>query len=250
MSALADLQRDFAAAITGEPRDANLLDIAEAGLSAARRVAIYRNHHRISVAAALAANFPTAAALIGTQAFEGAATDFVSVAPPVEPCLSAYGIGFAEFLEREPRLAALPYIGDVARLDWAWTRAERADDISVFSPADLERAVQNGLADLRVTAHPSLTLLQSRYPLLRIRDLAHGRSEAGVSLGEGGVDLMVWRQGETVTSAALASETYHCVSALAAGDPLAVAACDVPADQLAGILAQYVLTGAFAAPGL
>ncbi|HVY98038.1 MAG TPA: DNA-binding domain-containing protein [Dongiaceae bacterium] len=248
MSALAELQRGFAGAVRGLPDAGGDLDVVEAGLAAARRLAIYRNHHRISLAAALAANFPTVAALLG-PAFEGAAMDFVAAAPPAEPCVSAYGDGLAAFLEAEPRLAALPYIGDVARLDRACNKAERADDIPVFGPADLERASARGLADLRLAGHPSLSLLRSRYPLLGIRGLARGQG-ANVSLDEGGVLLMVWRNGGTVDCAELDAAAYRFVTAMSVGEPLAVAAGDLPPERLASILARYVLTGAFAALGL
>ena len=103
MSALADLQRDFAGAVRGQSTVGDI-DIAGAGLAAERRIAIYRNHHRISLAGALAANFATVAALLGTSVFDGAAMSFIAAAPPAEPCLSAYGAGFPAFLDSEPDL--------------------------------------------------------------------------------------------------------------------------------------------------
>jgi hypothetical protein len=247
LPALADLQQGFAGAVRGQATGDHR--IADAGLTADRRIAIYRNHHRISLAAALAANFRTVAALLGAQVFDGVATDFVEASPPSEPCLSNYGTGFAAFLEAEPRLRAVPYVGDVARLDWATNKAERADDIPVFGPTDLQRASAKGLADLRLTGHPSLSLLRTRYPVLKIRDVARGGG-GSVSLDEGGAMLMVWRNHETVDCAALDEAVYRFITVLSVGEPLAVAAGDLAPDRLAGILAQYVLTGAFATPGL
>jgi hypothetical protein len=246
LPALADLQRGFAGAVRGLSAGPGLA-VAEAGLDPERRLAVYRSHHRLSLAGALAANFPTVAALLG-ETFEKVAMDFVAVSPPLEPCLGAYGGGFAAFLENEPRLAALPYLGDVARLDWASNRAERADDVPVFEPADLERSSRHGLAELRLAGHPSLSLLRSRYPLLGIRDVARDGG-AGVSLDEGGIRLMVWRRDNMVDCAELDAAVYRFITALSVGEPLAVAANDLPAERLADILARYVLTGAFTAPG-
>jgi hypothetical protein len=248
LSALAELQRAFAGAVRGASAASDSLGIADAGLAAERRIAVYRNHHRISLAAALAANFPTVAALLGPT-FDNVALDFVATLPPAEPCLGAYGAGFAAFLEGERRLAALSYLGDTARLDWAFNTAERADDVSAFGPADLERWSRHGLAELRLAAHPSLSLLRSPYPLLRIRDVAL-RGGPDVSLDEGGVLLMTWRRADMVECAALDPATFRFIQALSIGEPLAVAAGDLPPERLAKILARYVLSGAFAAPVL
>jgi len=248
LSALADLQRGFTGAVRGAPANGDL-DIVGAGLAADRRLAIYRNHHRISLAGALAANFPTVAALLGSQVFDGVAADFVAASPPAEPCLSAYGNGFAAHLDAEPRLRAVPYIGDVARLDWATNKAERADDIPVFDAADLEWAGHHGLPELRLSAHPSLSLLHSRYPLTKIRDVANGVGE-GVSLDGGASLLMIWRRGIAVDCAELDAAGYHFITAMSVGEPLAMAARDLSPERLADLLARFVLTGAFAAPGL
>jgi hypothetical protein len=248
LSRLADLQRSFAGAVRSASVAAGQLDIVADGVAPERRLSIYRNHHRISLAGALAANFPTVAALLG-ETFANVAADFVAALPPAEPRLAAFGDGFATFLEREPRLVGLPYLGDVARLDWASNKAERADDIPAFGAADLERASRRGLGDLCLSGHPSLSVLRSDYPLLKIRDLACGTGER-VSLEQGGVVLMVWRNGQAVECAALDAATHRFVAALSVGGPLGIAASELPAERLAGILAQYVLTGAFAAPNL
>jgi Putative DNA-binding domain len=243
---LADLQHGFAEAVRGVAPASGNLGIDDRGLAAERRIAIYRNHHRISLAGALAANFPTVAALLGTRVFDGLALDFIAALPPAEACLGAYGAGLAAFIEKESRLAALPYIADAARLDWALNEAERADDVPVFGPSDLSRLGADALGELRLTGHPSLSLLRSPYPLLRIRDVARGGE--GVSLEEGGVSLMVWRRDCTADCSALDADTYRFIKAMSAGEPLDIAGGALASERLAEILARYVLTGAFVAP--
>jgi hypothetical protein len=249
MSALAELQRNFAGAVRLMPAEVDVLGIMANGLAPARRVAVYRNHHRISLTGALAANFPTVARVLGEGGFPAIATDYVAFAPPTDPCLGAYGAGFAEFLLGDARLRELPYIGDVARLDWAFSTAERADDVQAFAPGHLAALASEGLAGLRLAAHPSATLIRSRYPLLRIRDLARGDAGvSGVSLDEAGVDLLVWRRDGVVDCAELDESGARLVAGLIASEPLSVAAGELPPQRLAPLLAQAVLTGAFAAP--
>src|SRR5687767_7151556 len=177
---LAELQRDFARAVRGDALAVARLGIDPVGLNAERRLAIYRNHHRISLAAALSANFPTVVKVIGEDAFQALALSYLAIDPPRDACVAGYGSGFPTFLESDPRSQSLVYLGDVARLDWVHNLAERADDLATFGAQHLAQLDAASLEALRLLPHPSLTLLRSPYPLLRIREVAAGREE-GVS---------------------------------------------------------------------
>jgi len=244
---LAELQRDFARAVRGDDLAGQGLGIDPTGINAERRLAVYRNHHRLSLAAALAANFQTVAKVIGEDAFQALALSYVAIDPPRDPCLAGYGRGFPGFLESDPRAQSLVYLGDVARLDWAHNIAERADDRPTFAAAHLSRMDAAQLESLRLKPHPSLTLLRSLYPLLRIRDVAAGREE-GASLDAGGVDLMIWRKAGVVTCIALDRAALDFATALTAGQTLAEAAQSLPPERLPELLAALVLSDAFLVP--
>jgi hypothetical protein len=244
---LAELQRDFARAVRGDALAVPQLGIDAVGLNAERRMAVYRNHHRISLAAALAANFPTAVKVIGDDAFQALALSFLAIDPPRDACVAAYGSGLPAFLERDSRSQGLVYLGDVARLDWALNLAERVDDLPSFDPAQLAQLDEASIETLRLKPHPSLTLLSSLYPLLRIRDVAAGVEE-GVSLEAGGVDLMIWRKADTVTCAALDRPAFDFIRALVNGQTLAEAAEGLAPERLPELLARSVLSDAFLAP--
>jgi hypothetical protein len=244
---LADLQRDFARAVRGDALAVPRLDIDPTGLNAERRVGVYRNHHRLSLAVALAANFPTVVKVVGEEAFQALALTFLAIDPPRDPCLAGYGRGFPAFLESDPRSQSLVYLGDVASLDWAHNIAERADDLPTFSAAHLAQVDSAHLESLRLRPHPSLTLLRSLYPLLRIRDVAAGREE-GVSLNAGGVDLVIWRKAGAVTCAALDRATLAFVTTLAAGQSLGEATQGLAPERLPALLAEFVLSDAFLVP--
>ena len=243
---LAELQRDFARAVRGDALAVPQLGIDATGLNEERRVAVYRNHHRISLAGALAANFPTTVKVIGEDAFQALALSFLAVDPPRDACVAAYGARLPAFLESDPRSQSLVYLGDVARLDWALNVAERADDLATFNPAQLAQLDEASLETLRLKPHPSLTLLSSLYPLLRIRDVAAG-VEQGVSLEAGGVDLMIWRKAGAVTCAVLDRPAVDFLRALADGQSLADAAEGLAPERLPELL-RCVLGDAFLAP--
>jgi hypothetical protein len=244
---LAELQRDFARAVRGDALAVARLGIDPVGLNAERRVAVYRNHHRISLAGALAANFPTVVKVIGEDAFQALALSFLAIDPPRDACVAGYGSGLPAFLESDPRSQSLVYLGDVARLDWAHNVSERADELATFSALHLALMDEARLETLRLQPHPSLTLLRSSYPLLQIRAVAAGREE-GTSLDAGGVDLMIWRKAGTVTCAALDPESVNFITALVSGQTLAEAAQGLPPERLPALLAEAVLSDAFLAP--
>jgi hypothetical protein len=243
---LAELQRNFARAIRGDILAVPALGIDASGLDPERRVAVYRNHHRISLAGALAANFPTVVKLLGEPAFQALALSYLAVDPPRDAVVAAYGAGFPAFLEADPRSQNLVYLGDVARLDWAQNLAERADDLAPFTAAHLAEMDAARLETLQLKPHPSLTVLRSLYPLLRIRDVAAGRAE-GASLDSGGVDLMVWRKAGVATIAPLDRPTLDFLAALLDGRSLAEAIQGIAPDRLPQLLAEIVLGEAFLA---
>jgi hypothetical protein len=245
---LAELQRDFARAVRGDAMALPRVPVDPAGLSAERRIAVYRNHHRISLGAALAANFPTAVKVVGEEALQALALSYLAIDPPRDACLVSYGAGFPAFLESDPRSQSLVYLGDVARLDLALNRADQAADAASFTPSRLAALDEGQLAALVVAPHPSMALLRSPYPLLRIRALAQQPEAAGgVSLNEGGVRLMIWRRDEAAFCASLDYQTDAFVAALAAGTPLGDAAKQIDPAALPNALACFVLSGAFVA---
>ncbi|WP_395019851.1 putative DNA-binding domain-containing protein [Dongia sp.] len=244
---LAELQRDFARAVRGDALAVPRLEIDATGLNPERRLAVYRNHHRISLAAALAANFPTVVKVIGEPAFEALALSFLAIDPPREPSLAAYGAGFPAFVESDPRSLGLVYLGDVARLDWAHNVADRVDDLPTFTAQHLAALDAERLVTLQLKPHPSLTLLPSLFPLLQIRDVAAGLAE-NASLDAGGVDLMIWRKAGVVTHVALERGPALFIRALAGGQVLAEAAQNLNPECLPEYLAELVLSDAFLAP--
>jgi hypothetical protein len=250
MPSLSELQQNLAMIIRGRRAHADNLGIDAASLSAERRLAVYRNHHGISLVAALLANFPVTAAVIGEAAFSALARSFLVDHPPTEPRLAAYGAALPDFIAGDPRFNGLAYLADVARLDCAWRAADLADEVESFQPQHLAGLDGVALEALRLVPHPSLTLLVSPFPLLRIRELALSAGEAHgeVTLEEGGVPLMIWRRDGIAVCRSLDATAFGFVQALKRGEPLGAAADDLKAENLPALLAECVLAGAFRAP--
>ena len=180
--------------------------VTDAGISVYRRniAANYRN--------ALGATYPVVKALVGDAFFHGAVDAYVVRDPPASGDLNGYGAAFAGFLERYPHAASLPYLGDVARLEWAIDEAARAAD----APADpaailhaISRVAPDCLEALRLAPHPSCRCLALGHPALAIwRFHQPGHSGAAPDPAPAHEWLLVCRRGERVVVEPL-SEAEH-----------------------------------------
>jgi hypothetical protein len=217
MLPLADLQQAFAAAITGaDPAEPLLASVAGRGLDAGARLAVYRNHFRVSLADALAATFPIVRDLVGEDFFRGIARRYVDDTPPRQPVLAEYGGTFGDFLAGQPDCAALPYLPDVARFEWLMVRAHQAPDVQPLLAASLADIAPDRLVRLRLCLHGSVGVLASAWPIHRIWAMHRTDWDGSqVSLDEGGVMLLVGRTAGDVTWRVLEGAEAAFIAAIA-----------------------------------
>ena len=130
-----------------------------------RRFAVYRNNVAHSLCAALGQRFPVIARLVGAEFFAALARDFLAAHPPQSPVLHEWGADFPAYLDSFAPLAAYPYMGDVARIEWARGLAFHAADAAPLAPARLSGADP---ATLRLALHPSVIVLHLATPAVSI----------------------------------------------------------------------------------
>ena len=80
----------------------------------------------------------------------------MEMSPPRSPLLMTYGDDFAEFIEAFPPARSVPYLGDIARLEAARTRAYHAADAVSMGVDELAALGSRGWANARVVLHPSI----------------------------------------------------------------------------------------------
>ncbi len=133
-----------------------------------RRFLVYRNNVASSLVDAMAANFPTIEKLVGEKFFRAMAGYFVRTQPPEVPMLFRYGDKFATFLEGFEPAATLPYLPDVARVEFAWLQAYHAADDAILDPLKLQGVDPDAMVRLVFDTHPATYLLQSDWPVVSI----------------------------------------------------------------------------------
>lgn len=249
---LLDLQRDFRRLLLGEHPPALAAAIMGDGLQPEARLRVYRNHVVISLREALRATFPVVCRLVGEDFFAGMARAFIAVHPPHSPCLFEYGAALGDFIADFAPAASLPYLADVARLEWAMNAAYHAKSEPPIDPAVLAVADPDALARSILLLQPSLHLVTSPYPVDTIwRANQADRDGAGVDLSAGDCRLLVWRQGDDAVFQTLDAAAAAFVGATLAGQTLgssleqaADAAADFdPGAALAHLLSSGLIVG-------
>lgn len=124
------------------------------------RLAIHRRHTRVSLTIALARTYPAIERLVGEAFFAAAASRFIATAPPRDPVVALYGAAFPDFLGRLDACAGLPWLADVARLEWLIACASLALPPSPVDPATLPRD-PDARARLRLRWNDAAALLAS-----------------------------------------------------------------------------------------
>lgn len=227
MLALRELQAAFADGLAGRGEGGLVGMIAGDSVSAEGPLRIHRNHVRQSLAAALAATFPTVASLVGGPFFDTMAKAFVAESLPESPVLAEYGVGFPVFVEAFAPARGLPYLADVARLDWVLGQAFHVAHGPRLDAADLEGMSSRDLLAITLRLAPGATLLRSAYPLDRIWQACQpGADPAEVDLAAGGVSLLVMRQDHDAAFALLDEGEAEFIEAIARGTSLGKAAQD------------------------
>ncbi len=168
MLPLADTQQTFTRALLRAGLQVPVAVAKMAGPTRERRFSVYRNNVKASLVATLTAKFPVIRRLVGEEFFEATALVFIERHPPRSPVLAEYGAAFASFLESFEPAGDLPYLADVARLEWARQEAFHAADAKPVPIEGLAALAAGDLEAARLTLHPATILIASPWPIVSI----------------------------------------------------------------------------------
>lgn len=252
MLSLYELQRAFADVLlegaSGELEDAIVSD----AFPALGRLRIYHHNVFTSLTEALSHIYPVVVRLVGEQFFAYAAHGYIGRYPSRSGNLHDFGEYLAQFLAEFPPAAGLPYLPDMARLEWAHHQAFHAAE---HIPLALERLAEvpaARYADIKFVCHPSVRLVSSQFPIVRIWEVNQPDypGEATVHLDSGGGQWRVMRRTLRVEIVALSAGEFALLGHFDGGTPFEAAcesalevepAFDVTACLQAHVLAQTVV---------
>ena len=224
MSIYSTIENQFAGALLDAERPVPPAVSSHTARAPQKRFAVYRNNVIVGLSEALRTQFPATEKIVGTEFFAAMARVFVSTEPPRSPVLVSYGERFPAFIETFPPAAELPYLADVARLEFARTLAYHAADAVPLDAAAWQAVDMSELAAMQIVLHQSLRVLRSAFPVVTIWSMNSGMQEPASIEHCGAEDAVIARPHAEVEVRQLPRGGAAFLDALAAGMTLGEAA--------------------------
>jgi hypothetical protein len=233
MLPLRELQLRFRAALTAELAapdastapaaiDAVLLGLVreDGRLGAAPRIQIYRDMYRARLADILREDFPRVAVILGDDEFEALAGRYLARHPSVHPSVRYVGDRFADFVRAER--AGPPWLGDLARLEWARLDVFDDADAEPLRMADLQGVAPEDWPALALRAIPACRLVECAWPVHEIWAATRDAPDGPAAPEPRPVTIRVWREGSDVSHAAIGATERRVFPLLELGVPFSV----------------------------
>lgn len=208
-----------------------------------KRFAVYRNNVAASLTEALGTGFPVIRALVGPAFFDAMAGVFLRACPPEDPRLQLWGGKFPGFLARFDPVEHLPYLPDVARLEFGLRQSYHAADVR---PLDLSAHPADAVLSLSPRLAPATLVLSSRHPVLSI--WRFNRVAGAPRPGPGGEDVLITRPQYDPAPHALPPGGLTLARALkgrqSLGEAMLATQAAHPGADMAALLTLFLTSGA------
>jgi hypothetical protein len=161
-------------------------------------MAYQANGHALAVRA-LGAAYPVLAQLLGADSFASLARAYWHAEPPVRGDVGRWGATLAGFLAGSEQLEDEPYLGDVARVEWALHQCASAADVQVDA-STFPLLMEGDPQALALVLAPGCALVTSIWPVASVMtahlEAAPELHEVGRRLAAGVAETaLVWRRG-------------------------------------------------------
>ncbi|MCM2256363.1 MAG: DNA-binding domain-containing protein [Vicinamibacteria bacterium] len=204
----------------------------------AARWHVYESGYTARFVEALENDFPALHRILGQGPFTSLTVRYTRACVPRCFDLGRLGDRLAVFLETDPLSRTLPFLSDLARLEWALAEAFVAAEATPLGLADLHTAGLEAVADWPLGLAPGAAVIASAWPLCELWAIQAVADEAiDLDVTARPSDVLVRRAGDRVVPLALEPPDAALLTAVAAGArlaDLAAAAADAAAvDDLA-----------------
>lgn len=230
---LADQQQALLATLFDWPPNDAIQNIAiYAYTSMARGLKVYQSNAHALAQRALLAAYPVLAQVLGDESFAALARAFWHAQPPERGDIAQWGGQLGPFVHDSAQLQDTPYLGDLARLEWALHQAASAPD-GIAEATSFALLASHEASKLRLQLSPGCALICSDWP---IASLWAAHVDHGVSFGQlhqrlnppSAETALVWRAGLRPRVQAIGPQEQQFLRALLCGHSLGQALDGLP----------------------
>ena len=216
MSLLAELQAGFQAFVHQGGHEFDGAVVGDGRADQVTRLDVYYQAYRLRLLEVLRKDFPGLHTLLGPEAFENMALDYLTRHPPSHPSVRQLGKDLENYLtsahEERPELA------EMARFEWTWNAAFDAADREPITPAEFDGLSNEAWATQEFKIHPSVQHLDLRFNVPAIfQAVAREESPPELQGAEEPVAWLVWRKKLNVHWRSLEQDETWALDAAASG---------------------------------
>jgi hypothetical protein len=169
---LKELQKQFAQHICNPENNKIFNEITVYKTSVNDRLQIYRNNIFGNFSSVLEITYPAIKQLVGEDYFYNLCVKYRQQYNSKSGNLDEYGKYFSKLIGDLKKEHQLPYLKDLANLEWQYHWAYFAKDATVFDLAKFQKLKQKDLFKVKFQLHPSCHLIASKHPIYNIWQFA------------------------------------------------------------------------------
>ncbi len=210
---LRDIQQQFLNGLFSQEDNPEIISaISEKGTRTTHdQFMSYRDSVIGGIIEALTISFPVTKALVGEQFFNHICYQYIRQTPSKSPDLNHYGYDYAIFLDSLDNLQTVPYLSDVARLEWAWQKIINGSKTKPGNLQSLATLKADESDNLLFALSPHSSLIQSHYAINKIwqanqENLINNNEQTFEINTE--VNLFIWRSGLDMKIDAIESKQF------------------------------------------
>lgn len=217
---LADLQNEFAECLLHRPANLDTLNLS-GPFKIDQLMELYRNNFYISCKEYLAKCFHSVELLVGEAFFSQLAKAFIIQQPLTSARIELLGGHFGGFIKACQQTQTIPYLAQIADLDWAFDRAKSVLQIAEFPYQKLQQLPAEHHLKLKFQLVPETLLISASCPVLKIWLGINSGHLDDIDMQRGEYVILHSNKAQGAKYYTLSEQQYRFLTAVANGENLA-----------------------------
>lgn len=241
---LNQLQQSLKQEITSSHGASVLPFITEGRMSAQERVGIYSDAYGTRLFEALKTDFEATCKVLGEEDFYDLTLSYLKEFPSISTSIEEVGVKLPEFIGKHPLGIKIPYMQELATLEWNLVESFYADDLPPFDQTSLNTLSSSVWGEVKLTLDTSIKLLSTSWPILTVWETK--KSFIIPEIKPALSFYLIHRHNYNVQVRAINEIEYHALSMVQEGHSVS-SLCkeleDLPGEELMGIFQNWMQTG-------